>query len=153
MSRVKTTHEKNRVPLHYRNSLLVKIFMVPTSFTIVSSIFQIPNNISTLLNLLSQMSYSFGERKQRGKRITGHIARYHMAVLHILSHTICRVRTIAYIHVLFEMRTLAPKNPKTCPYSDNLDVVLLVSIRCPHFFHLKVLSKTCLSFPQGCFHN
>ena len=53
MSRVKTTHEKNRVPLHYRNSLLVKIFMVPTSFTIVSSIFQIPNNISTLLNLLS----------------------------------------------------------------------------------------------------
>lgn len=38
------------IPLHLRNSLLVILVMIPTSFTIVSSIFQIPNNIFTLLS-------------------------------------------------------------------------------------------------------
>lgn len=74
------------------------------------------------------MSYSFGESKERGKIITGHIARFRMGVLHILSHTICRGGTVVCVHVLFAMRTLAPKSPKTFPYSENLHVVLLVSI-------------------------
>lgn len=34
-----------KVPLHWRNSWLVILFMVPRSFASVSSIFQIPNNI------------------------------------------------------------------------------------------------------------
>ena len=45
--------QKNKSPLHWRNSLLVIFFTVSPSFTTVSSIFQIPGNIFTALNLLS----------------------------------------------------------------------------------------------------
>ena len=47
--------QKNKIPLHWRNSLLVIFFTVSPSFTTVSSIFQIPGNIFTALNLLSSM--------------------------------------------------------------------------------------------------
>lgn len=118
--------------------------MIPTSFTSVSSIFQIPNNIFILLNLLSSMSYSFGESKERGKIITGHIARFRMGVLHILSHTICRGGTDVCIHVLFAMRTLAPKN---LPIFREPACGIAGLNLMPTFFPLKVLSKTCLTFP------
>lgn len=50
MPRVRIT----KVPLNWRSSWLVILFMIPTSFaTTVFSIFQIPNNIFILLNVLS----------------------------------------------------------------------------------------------------
>ena len=55
---------------------------------------------------------SFGERKESGKIITGHTARFHMGVLHILFHTVCRGGTIVYIHVLLRWGHWLPKVQK-----------------------------------------
>lgn len=131
MPRVRIT----KVPLNWRSSWLVILFMVPTSFATVSSfkfliIFSFCSIFSPRCPTLLEKGRKEGEETTYWPRNQGPCG--------CLTHTTAQptVEQVALPTTMFSLNedTVAHKSPKTCPKSDNLDVVLPGSQSDAHAF-------------------